>query len=77
MVFDSILSSKDEVLSINSSANVFVIGDLPIRTGLPILVELIDLVSSVKICVSQITLLRWLTFQLRSQIVILAILLFL
>ena len=76
-VFDSILSSKDEVLSINSSANVFVIGDLPIRTGLPILVELIDLVSSVKICVSQITLLRWLTFQLRSQIVILVILLFL
>ena len=33
-----------------------------IRTGLPILVELIDLVNSVIICLSQMTLLKWLTF---------------
>ena len=38
-----------------------------IRTGLPILVELIDLVNSVIIFLSQMTLLRWLTFLLRSQ----------
>ena len=38
-----------------------------IRTGLPILVELIDLVNSVIIFLSQTTLLRWLTFQLGSQ----------
>ena len=39
-----------------------------IRTGLPILVELIDLVNSVIIFLSQTTLLRWLTFLLRFQI---------
>ena len=38
-----------------------------IRIGLPILVELIDLVNSVTILLSQMTLLRWLTFLLRSQ----------
>ena len=37
-----------------------------IRTGLPIAVELIDLVNSVKIFLSQMTFLRWLTFLLRS-----------
>ena len=47
-----------------------------IRTGLPILVELIDLVNSVIIFLSQMTLLRWLTFLLRSQTVILTVLLF-
>ena len=41
-----------------------------IRTGLPILVELIDLVNSVIISLSQMTLLRWLTFLLGSQTVI-------
>ena len=48
-VFDSISSNIDEVLLINPSANVFVFGDFNviIRTGLPILVELIDLVNSV------------------------------
>ena len=56
MVFDSISYNIDEVLSINPSANVFVFGDLPI------LVELIDLGNSVIIFLSQITLLRWLTF---------------
>ena len=39
-----------------------------IRTGLPILVELIDLVNSVIIFLSQTTLLRWLTFLLGFQI---------
>ena len=46
-----------------------------IRTGLPILVELIDLVNSVIIFLSQMTLLRWLTFLLESQTVILIVLL--
>ena len=46
------------------------------RTGLPILVELIDLVNSVIIFLSQMTLLRWLTFLLGSQTVILIVLLF-
>ena len=43
-VFDSISSNIVEVLSINPSANVFVFGDLMsiIRTGLPVLVELMD-----------------------------------
>ena len=40
-----------------------------IRTGLPILVELINLVNSVIIFLSQITLIRWLTFQRGSQTV--------
>ena len=47
-----------------------------IRTGLPILVELIDLVNSVIIFLSQMTLLRLLTFLLGSQTVILMVLLF-
>ena len=48
-VFDSISSNIDEVLSIIPSANVFVLETLTfiIRTGLPILVELIDLVKAV------------------------------
>ena len=47
-----------------------------IRTGLPILVELNDLVSFVIIFLSQMTLLRLLTFLLGSQTVILIVLLF-
>ena len=47
-----------------------------IRTGSPILVELINLVNSVIIFQSQMTLLRWLTFLLGSQTVILIVLLF-
>ena len=47
-----------------------------IRTGLPILVELIDLVNSVIIFLSQTTLLRWLTFLFGSLTVILTIMLF-
>ena len=47
-----------------------------IRTGLPILVELINLVNSAIIFLSQMTLLRWLTFLLGSQTVVLIVLLF-
>ena len=47
-----------------------------IRTGLPILVELIDLVNSVIIFLSQMILLRWLPFLLRFQTVIPIVLLF-
>ena len=47
-----------------------------IKTGLPILVELIHLVNSVIIFLSQMTLFRWLTFLLGSQTVILIVLLF-
>ena len=77
-VFDSISSNIDEVLSINPSANVFVFGDFNVhhkdwltysggtdRPG--------------ELCynfLSQMTLLRWLTFLFSSQIVILIILLF-
>ena len=54
-VFDSISSNIDEVLLINRSANVFVFGDLTpiIMTVKLILVELIGLVNSVTIFVSQ------------------------
>ena len=76
-VFDSISSNIEEVLSINPPANVFVFGGVTfiIKTGLPILVELIDLVNSI-IFLSQMTLLRWFTFLLGSQTVILIVLLF-
>ena len=47
-----------------------------IRTGLLILVELINLVNFVITFLSQMTLLRWLTFLLGSQTVILIVLLF-
>ena len=47
-----------------------------ITTGLPILVELINLVNSVIIFLSQMTFLKWLPFLLRSQTVILIVLLF-
>ena len=47
-----------------------------IRTSLPTLVELIHLVNSVIIFLSQMTLLRWLTFLLGSLTMILIVLLF-
>ena len=47
-----------------------------IRTGLPILVELMELANSVTIFLSQMALLRWLTFLRESQAVILIVLLF-
>ena len=46
-----------------------------IKTSLPILVELIDLVNSVITFLFKMTLIRWLTFLLRSQTVILIVLL--
>ena len=77
-VFDSISSNIDEVLSINHPLMILSFESLRsiIRTGLPILVELIDPVNSVIIFLSQMTLLRWLTFLLGSQTVILIVLLF-
>ena len=44
-----------------------------IRTGLPIIVEVIDRVNSVIIFLSQTNLLRWLTFLLGSLTVILTV----
>ena len=78
MVFGSVSSNTDEVLSINPSGNILSFKTLTsiIRTGLPILAELIDLVNSVIIFLSQMILLRWLTFILGSQTVILTVLLF-
>ena len=57
------------VHSINPSANILSLETLTsiIRTGLPILVELIHLVYSVIIFLSQVTLLIWLTLLLGSQ----------
>ena len=73
-VFDSILSNIDQILSINPSANVFVFGDFNVhhkdwltysggtdRPG--------------ELCY-KLTLLRWLTFLLGFQTVILIVLLF-
>ena len=47
-----------------------------IRTGEPILVELMDLVKSVTSFLSQMNLLRWLTFLLGSLVLTLKVLLF-
>ena len=65
-VFDSISFNIDEVLLINPYANVFVFGDFNVhhKDCLPILVELVDLVNSVIIFLSQMFLFRWLTFLL-------------
>ena len=75
-VFDSISSDIAEILSINPSA-VFVFGDFNIHhkdwlsySGG------INLVNSVVSFLSQMTLLRWLTFLLGSLTVILIVLLF-
>ena len=75
-VFDPTSSKIDEGLSINPSANVLSLQTLVsiIRTGSPILVELTNLVNSVIIFLSQMTLLRWLTFLSKSQTVILTVL---
>ena len=81
MAFDSISSNINQVLLINPSANVFLMLSLEtlrsiIRTGVPILVEVIDLVNSVIIFLSQMNLLWLLTFLLGFQTVILIVLLF-
>ena len=62
MVFDSISSNIDEVFSINP-LHLLMFLSLEtlmsiIRTGLPILVELIDLVNADIVFLSQMTLLR-------------------
>ena len=81
-VFDSISSNMDEsskmdeILSINPSANVFVFGDFNVHHEDWLLMELIDLVNSVIIFLSQTTSLRWFNFLLGSQAVILTVLLF-
>ena len=77
-VFDSISSNIKEVLPINPLLILLSLGTLmfTIRNGLPILMELIDLVNSVIIFLSQTTLIRRLTFLLGSQTVILTVLLF-
>ena len=56
----------------------FVLGNfnIIIKTGQPILVELIHLVNSALLFLSQMILLRWLTFLLRFLTVSLAVLLF-
>ena len=76
--FDSISSNIKEVLPINPLLILLSLETLmvTIRNGLPILMELIDLVNSVIIFLSQTILTRWLTFLLGSQTVILTVLLF-
>ena len=74
-VFDSISSNIDEVLSISPSANAFVFGDFNVHqknwitcsggTDRPVIIFL-----------SQMTLVRWLTFLLGSQTLILTVLFF-
>ena len=77
-VFDSFLSKIDEVRFSRSTYLLMFLFLVTltsiIRTKLPILVELIDLVNSVIIFLSQTTLLRWLTLRLASQTVILTVL---
>ena len=77
MVFDSVSSN---MMRFSRSTHLLMFLSLEnltsIRSGLPILVELIDLVNSAIIFLSQMTLLRWLTFLLGSQTVILIVLLF-
>ena len=71
-VFYSISSNIDEVLSINSSVIVLVLGDFNVHHK----VELIDLVNSVTVFLPQTSLLRWLTFLIGPQTVILMVLFF-
>ena len=76
MDFDALSSIIDEILSINTSANVFVFGDKNVyhKDWLTILVELIDVVNPAIIFLSQMALLRWLTFLVGSMNVTLTIL---
>ena len=76
-VFDSISSNIDKVLWINPSA-VFVFGDFNVhhKDWLTYSAGTDRLVNSVIICLSQMTLLRWLSFLLGSQTVIIIVLLF-
>ena len=60
-VFDSVSSKIDEVLSINPSAIIFVLGDFNVhhKDWLTYSGETDDLVNSVIIFLSQMTLPRW------------------
>ena len=77
-VFDYISSNMDEVLSISPSANGFVFGDFSVhhKDWLTYSGGTDRLVNSVIIFLSQMLLLRWLTFLLGSQTVNLIVLLF-
>ena len=76
-VSDSVSSNIDQVLSINPLLFLSLETLTSImRTGLPILVELINLVNSAIIFLPPMTLLTWVTFLLGSQTVILTVLLF-
>ena len=78
IVFYAISSNMDEVLSISSSANVFIFGDFNVhKDWLACSSELVDHVNSDIIFLLQLTLLKWLTFLLRSLNVTLTVLLFL
>ena len=70
--------NMDEVLSISPSANVFVFGDFNVhhKDWLAYSSQLIEHVNSDIIFLFQLTLLRWLTFLLRSLTVTLTVLLF-
>ena len=76
--FDSISSNIDEVPSINPYVNVFVFVDFNVhhKDWLTVLCKLIKLVNFAIIFLSQMTLLRWLAFLLRSLMVTLTVLLF-
>ena len=78
-VFYAISSNMDEVLSITSSANAFIFGDFNVhhKDWLAYSSELVDHVNSDIIFLFQLTLLKWLTFLLRSLTVTLTVLLFL
>ena len=74
--FDSISSNIDDILSTNPSANVFIFGDFNIHHK-DWLTFSVGSDRSGELCYnfsSQTTLLRWATFLLGSQIVILTVL---
>ena len=76
-VFDSVSSNIDEVLSVNPSANVLVFGDFNAHhKGWLTYSGGTDRPGELVICLSQVTLLRWLTFLRGSQTLILIVLLF-
>ena len=77
MVFDSISSSIDEVLFLNPSANVFVFKDFNVHKDWLTYSGRTDQPGKLCNFLSQMTLLRWLTFLHGSQTVILIALLFL
>ena len=75
-VFDSISSNIDEVLSVNPSANVFFLGDFNIHHKVWLTYSGGTDRPGELIFLSQMTLLRWLTFLFGFQTLILKVLLF-